>query len=122
MDLRTCYEQLGGSYNDVLSRIPSERLVDKFLRKFLTDESFAGLCSAMAAGSRSEAFLMAHTLKGVCANLGFARLFRSAAVLTELLRPEADAISADAAEALDPVREDYALTVGVIRAYIGEEG
>ena len=122
MDLRTCYEQLGGSYNDVLSRIPSERLVDKFLRKFLTDESFAGLCSAMAAGSRSEAFLMAHTLKGVCANLGFARLFRSTAALTELLRPEADAISADAAEALDPVREDYALTVGVIRAYIGEEG
>ena len=122
MDLRTCYEQLGGSYNDVLSRIPSERLVDKFLRKFLTDESFAGLCSAMAAGSRSEAFLMAHTLKGVCANLGFTRLFRSTAALTELLRPEADAISADAAEALDPVREDYALTVGVIRAYIGEEG
>ena len=122
MDLRTCYEQLGGSYDDVLSRIPSERLVDKFLRKFLTDESFAGLCSAMAAGSRSEAFLMAHTLKGVCANLGFARLFRSTAALTELLRPEADAISADAAEALDPVREDYALTVGVIRAYIGEEG
>ena len=122
MDLRTCYEQLGGSYNDVLSRIPSERLVDKFLRKFLTDESFAGLCSAMAAGSRSEAFLMAHTLKGVCANLGFARLFRSTAALTELLRPEADAISADAAEALDPVREDYALTVDVIRAYIGEEG
>ncbi|MCI6375194.1 MAG: Hpt domain-containing protein [Clostridiales bacterium] len=122
MDLRTCYEQLGGSYDDVLSRIPSERLVDKFLRKFLADESFAGLCSAMAAGSRSEAFLMAHTLKGVCANLGFARLFRSTAALTELLRPEADAISADAAEALDPVREDYALTVDVIRAYIGEEG
>ena len=122
MDLRTCYEQLGGSYDDVLSRIPSERLEDKFLRNFLADESFAGLCSAMAAGSRSEAFLMAHTLKGVCANLGFARLFRSTAALTELLRPEADAISADAAEALDPVREDYALTVDVIRAYIGEEG
>ena len=122
MDLRTCYEQLGGSYNDVLSRIPSERLVDKFLRKFLTDESFAGLCSAMAAGSRSEAFLMAHTLKGVCANLGFTRLFRSTAALTELLRPEADAIPDEAIEALEPVREDYALTVGVIRAYIGEEG
>ena len=122
MDLRTCYEQLGGSYDDVLSRIPSERLVDKFLRKFFTDESFAGLCSAMAAGSRSEAFLKAHTLKGVCANLGFTRLFRSAAVLTELLRPEADAIPDEAIEALDPVREDYALTVGVIRAYIGEEG
>lgn len=120
MDLRTCYEQLGGSYDDVLSRIPSERLVDKFLRKFLTDGSFAGLCSAMAAGSRSEAFLMAHTLKGVCANLGFTRLFQSAAALTELLRPEADAIPTAAAEALEPVREDYALTVGVIRAYTGE--
>ena len=120
MDLRTCYEQLSGSYNDVLSRIPSERLVDKFLRKFLADESFTGLCTAMAAGNRSEAFLMAHTLKGVCANLGFSRLFRSAAALTELLRPETDTIPADAIEALEPVREDYALTVGVIRAYIGE--
>ena len=120
MDLRTCYEQLGGSSNDVLSRIPSERLEDKFLRKFLTEESFAGLCSAMAAGSRSEAFLMAHTLKGVCANLGFTRLFRSTAALTELLRPEADAVPAGADALLDAVREDYALTVGVIRAYIGE--
>ena len=122
MDLRTCYEQLGGSYDDVLGRIPSERLVDKFLRKFLADESFSGLCSAMAAGSRSEAFLMAHTLKGVCSNLGFTRLFRSAAALTELLRPEADAVPAGADALLDAVREDYALTVGVIRAYIGEEG
>ena len=122
MDLRTCYEQLGGSYDDVLGRIPSERLVDKFLRKFLADESFSGLCSAMTSGSRSEAFLMAHTLKGVCANLGFTRLFRSASALTELLRPEADAIPAGADALLNAVREDYALTVGVIRAYIGEEG
>ena len=122
MDLRTCYEQLGGSYDDVLGRIPSERLVDKFLRKFLADKSFSSLCSAMAAGSRSEAFLLAHTLKGVCANLGFTRLFHSAASLTELLRPEADAIPTGAEALLDAVREDYALTVGVIRAYIGEEG
>ena len=46
----------------------------------------------------------------------------SAAALTELLRPETAAIPAEAPEALDSVREDYALTVGVIRAYIGEEG
>lgn len=120
MDLRTCYERLGGSYDDVLSRIPSERLVDKFLRKFPNDESFTHLCSAMAAGNRREAFMMAHTLKGVCANLSLTRLHRSASALTECLRPEADALPAEAPALFETVKEDYALTADVIRAYIDE--
>ena len=119
MNLRMCYQQLGGSYDDVLGRIPSERLVDKFIRKFLDDQSYAQLCAAMEAGSRAEAFRMAHTLKGVCANLGLERLRASASALTEALRPEADAIPEGAGALMDAVRQDYALTLNAILAYTG---
>ena len=45
MTLKECYEILGGGYEDVLSRFMSERLVQKFVIKFLDDKSFDNLKS-----------------------------------------------------------------------------
>ena len=70
----------------------------------------------MQEGQREEAFRAAHTLKGVCANLGFDRLGTSAGQLTELLRPEGDSIPESAAPVLNEVKRDYELTVNAIRA------
>lgn len=92
MTIDQCYQALGGSFAEVSNRLPSVRLVEKFIGKFLDDGSFDALCAQMSAGSREDAFRAAHTLKGVCANLGFGRLLSSASRLTELLRPEASAI------------------------------
>ena len=118
MTIEACYQQLGGSYADVSSRLPSIRLVEKFIGKFLEDASFQSLCSAMEAGDRAEAFRAAHTLKGVCANLSFTRLQDSAGRLTELLRPEGEGIPEGAAVLMEEVRGDYQVTTGAIRAYL----
>ena len=118
MTIQECYQRLGGDYAQVEARLCSARLVQKFIGKFLEDGSFLLLCSSMEAGNREEAFRAAHTLKGICQNLGFDRLQESTSRLTELLRPAAEQIPAGAAELLEAVREDYGVTAEAIREYL----
>ena len=116
MTLKECYEALGGGYDEVMGRLRSERLVQKFALKFLDDGSYQLLCDSLEAGDRDEAFRAAHTIKGVCANLAFNTLLESAEKLTEALRdgkpPEAgeEALVAQ-------VKEDYRRTCQAIQAF-----
>lgn len=118
MTIEECYQALGGNYAEVRTRLPSARLVEKFVGKFLEDKSYETLCRQIAAGDRAEAFRAAHTLKGVCANLSFTRLFTSSAALTETLRPESSAIPAGALRELEEVCRDYQTTVEAIRRFL----
>lgn len=116
MTLKECYEALGGGYDEVISRLRSERLVQKFALKFLDDGSYRLLCDSLEAGDREEAFRAAHTMKGICANLAFNALLESSENLTEALRdgkpPEAGE------EALVArVKEDYRRTCQAIEAF-----
>ena len=120
MTIEQCYASLGGSYAEVSMRLPSPRLVEKFIGKFLSDDSFGELCARMASGSRREAFRAAHTLKGVCANLGFDALLGVVEPLTELLRPEVSEIPAGADALLKDVCREYDRTVAAIHAYVAE--
>ena len=121
MTIQECYQKLGGEFAQVEKRLPSVGLVRKFIVKFLDDDSYSNLCLAMQNGQREEAFRAAHTLKGVSANLGFSRLLASAGELTELLRAETESIPGRAAALLEEVKQDYELTVSVIRAYLESE-
>ena len=89
MTVRECYEELGSDFDKVLSRLVSEALVKKFALKFLDDPSFQNLKDALDSKDVETAFRAAHTLKGVCLNLGFDGLFQPANALTENLRPRA---------------------------------
>ena len=86
MTLKEFYEQIDGSYDDTLHRLPSEALVHRFVLKYPADPSFAQLREAVAAADWESAFRAAHTLKGVAQNLGFDALYRAASALTEHLR------------------------------------
>lgn len=121
MTIQECYQQLGGDYEDVKSRLPSEGIIKKFAAKFLDDKSFSELCSAMEENDRGNAFRASHTLKGVCANLGFTRLLQSSSGLTELLRGEETAMPSEAGAYFEEVKRDYEQTVDAIRSYIGSE-
>ena len=121
MTIQECYQKLGGEFAQVEKRLPSVGLVRKFIVKFLDDDSYSKLCLAMQNGQREEAFRAAHTLKGVSANLGFSRLLASAGELTERLRAETESIPGRAAALLEEVKQDYELTVSVIRAYLESE-
>ena len=114
MTLQECYAALEGDYQGVLGRLTSERMVQKFVLKFLNDGSYDLLVRSMAEENWQEAFRAAHTIKGVCQNLDFTRLYRSSSQLREALRngftPEAPALA-------EQVKEDYARTTAAIRAF-----
>ena len=86
MTVKECYEQMGADYEGVLGILRSEGLIKKFAKKFLDDGSFQSLKDNLAQGNGEEAFRAAHTLKGVCQNLGFDNLYQVSFNITEKLR------------------------------------
>lgn len=86
MTIKECYEAMGGDYEDVFKRLMSEARIKKFALMFKKDPSMSQLTQAMDAGDIETAFRAAHTLKGICANLGFKSLFEVSYEITEALR------------------------------------
>ena len=113
MTIEQCYTRIGGSFAEVSARLPDTCLVEKFVRKFPEDPSYAQLKQALADDCLADAFRAAHTLKGVAANLSFEPLRRSASALTELLR-HADSIPPEAHPLFARVTRDYEATLAAI--------
>ena len=116
MTLKECYAAMGGDYDEVMGRLRSEKLVQKFVLKFLNDGSYQLLLDSLAAGDRDEAFRAAHTIKGVCANLAFNTLLASSEELTEALR-EGKPPQPGEEELAARVKADYERTRQAIQAY-----
>ena len=87
--------------------------IKKFVLKFLDDTSYANLKEALATGNVEEAFRAAHTLKGVCLNLGFDNLYKASSAITEILRAGE---LAGAKEVFEEVEKQYNITVNAIKA------
>lgn len=114
MTLQECYIALEGNYDDVIGRLRSERMVQKYVLKFLEDPNFDVLCRSLELGNLEEAFRAAHTIKGMCQNLSFTKLQLSDSMVTEKLRSG----DLDGARALlDLVRRDYECTVNAISIF-----
>ena len=74
---------MGANYEDVLKRLYNEGMICRFTLMFLNDDSYPKLEQALKEGNVKEAFRAAHTLKGVCQNLGFTNLYQPTYDLTE---------------------------------------
>lgn len=61
-------------------------LYEKFLLKFPQDDNFSKIKPALDQDNYEEAFIAAHTLKGVAGNLGMVRLFQACSDLVAMLR------------------------------------
>ncbi len=80
-------------------------LYAKFLSKFPQDPNFADLESALHEHDVEKAIRCAHTLKGVCGNLGMDTLFRGFSEMVSHLRGD----EFERAETLFPrIAENYA--------------
>ncbi|MGN1414727.1 MAG: Hpt domain-containing protein [Anaerovoracaceae bacterium] len=121
MTIQEFYQAAGGNEQDVLDRMMSLKLIRKFTGKFLEDDSYMNLCQSIAAGNRQEAFRAAHTLKGVCQNLGFGKLQTSAGAVTELLRPESDSLPEGIEPLMEEVKQDYEVLTDAIRTWLASE-
>lgn len=119
MKLKECYEHLGGDYKEVMSHLRTDARVEKFLLLFLEDDSYVQLIRCLEVGDDEGAFRAVHTLKGICQNLSFTRLFQSSCALTEALR---NGRSGDVSGLVHEVGADYERTAGAIRMFEAEMG
>ncbi|MDD6733062.1 MAG: Hpt domain-containing protein [Lachnospiraceae bacterium] len=114
MNVKECYEKLGANYDEVSGRLPNEALVERFLNKFLSDESMNRLKAAVEEGNIEQSFMMVHTLKGVSQNLSLTRLSEAASALTEQLRTKTEPADATLYQA---VLDEYNRTVDIIKSF-----
>lgn len=112
MTLEVFYNTIGSDYKSVLTRMGnSEKILAKFVRRFKDDKTAGELIAAVESGDYETAFRMAHTLKGLCANLGLDKLQNSSSELTEALR---NTVADNVGELLALVRSDYEMTINAL--------
>lgn len=95
-----------------------EALYRKFALKFLEDPNFEKLRQALSDGDAGEAFAAAHTLKGVCGNLSFNRLYAAAEAVVEPLREDR---LADAREHMEPLCIAYSELWEALKGWADEQ-
>lgn len=103
----------GIDYEEGLKRFAgSVAIYEKFLLKFVEDDTFTKLEEAMSKKDYATGFLMAHTAKGVARNMSVNRYFKSISALTEELRnnPTDKAI-----ELFEIAKRDYLEAVAAIK-------
>ena len=74
MNVKECYEAIGGDYESMKRRFLKDDRIQRFALMFLKDGSMDDLREGMREKDCDKAFLAAHTLKGVCLNLGLTGL------------------------------------------------
>lgn len=114
MNLKDCYLKFGGDFDEVLGRLRREQTVRKFVYKFLDDKSFSLFEASMVKKDYSEALRAVHTLKGICQNLSFTRLFESSSLVTNALK-ENDWNKA--VDMMPKLSKDYYETINVIKDF-----
>lgn len=111
MNIKEFYAVIKGDYEGTISRFLTEDRMYRFALKFENDQSFAELCQALDDGRVSDAFRAAHTLKGVCQNLGFDALYKPAHDVTEILR----AGSLNVGGSMDELKTQYGIVITAIK-------
>lgn len=118
MTIRECYELMGSDYEEVYERLESDAIIKRFVVKFLKEPSFSNLQEALRKQDGESAFRAAHSLKGICMNLGFQKLCEVSSALTEKLRGREIAGSD---ELYKEVEEEYIRVTGIINRMATED-
>lgn len=123
MTVQELYERVGGSYDNAKRILQMDKLIGRFVLKFLDDKSYEKLTAAWAAKDAAGVFDGAHAIKGVCANLGLSTLSEQASAIAEEFRP-GNARTMDDAEVdrrMEELKATYDRTIEGIRAFAAEQ-
>lgn len=123
MTVKELYENIGGSLDSALRVLQMEKLVAKFVVRYLNEESCEKLLSAYESGNAQVVFESAHAMKGVCANLGLDRLSETASEICEQFRPGKARTLTDAEldEKVAQLKALHERTVEGIKAFQAEQ-
>ena len=85
--LQDLFSAYGGDYDKTMERfMNNENLYYKILPMLFQDNNLQKLGTALETGDFDSAFIAAHTLKGVSANLGLTPLYDAVCRIVEPLR------------------------------------
>lgn len=122
MTVQELYASIG-SYEDVKARLMSDSIIARIVVKFPNDLSFEQLIQAWEQGDHAEVFRAAHTMKGVCANLGLSQLFATLSEIVEAYRPgqEGEQSAVDMADQVEILKLQYDQAVKEIQKFASEQ-
>lgn len=87
--MRERLQTVGVNYDEVLKRfMGKEDFYLRMLKKFLADKNYEELRKAVDEKRWKDAFTYAHTVKGLCGNLGLDGILEYAVPLTDEVRSE----------------------------------
>lgn len=120
--IKELYTDIGGDYDQAVRVLRIEKLIDKHIRKLTKNGVVDRLIEAGKKMEPTELFEAAHAMKGVCANLGLAKLSEMASEIAEEYRPGNPRKLSDTevTERIAKIEESYKKTADGIRRY--EEG
>lgn len=123
MTVQELYERIDGNYESARRVLQMDKLIGKFVVKFLDDPSAGKLFAAWDSRDEAAIFEGAHAMKGVCANLGLDALSSAAGDVCEEFRPGAARTMDDAAlgARMDALRAAYEKTLEGVRAFAAEQ-
>lgn len=109
-------EAIGVEYDEVLKRfMGKEDFYLRMLKKFLDDKNYEGLKQSVDDKNWQAAFTHAHTVKGLCGNLGLGDILEYIEPLTEEVRSE-PYNEENIIAYMDKVAKAYEETVEVIQS------
>ena len=123
MTVKELYEQIEGDYNDALKRLRMEKLVTKFIIKFLDDSSCKTLIDTWESHDEEKIFSAAHAAKGVCINLALPKLYNIADTVTEAMRPGNEELrsNTDIDALMNEFKKYYESSYQAIQAFAAEQ-
>ena len=119
MTVQELYQNIGGDYDQVISILRMDKLVDKHIRKFTQNGVVDNLLAAGESMDPTELFETSHAMKGVCGNLGLTNLSNAASEIAEEFRPGKTRKFSDeeVKERIEAIRQMYERTAEGIRQY-----
>lgn len=119
MTIEQCYEKLGGDFQKICRRLPGRQFVERFVGRYLEDDSANMLFASVKSGDMEEAFRHTLSLKGVAGNLGFENLERTAEALAYAIRQGRSA--SEISRLAEYVEQHHMTAVKLIRLYLEEK-
>jgi HPt (histidine-containing phosphotransfer) domain-containing protein len=87
MNIQEFYDSIDESYENVSSRMMgNQKLVEKFVRKFLDDPTYEQIKEAVNKMDYDEILRTTHTMKGIASNLEFTHLQQKSAKAVDMIR------------------------------------
>ena len=108
MNVKQFYLDTNSNYQEALSRMMNDALIEKLVSKFISNNQYDALISAYENKDYQAIFTNAHALKGVAGNLALTKLYEIASAITEATRNDANP---NIDKEIESLKETYSLIV-----------